>query len=343
MVTNDRPRTHAGRKAPGSTDRISTLFSFVKEVGALDRRRPLRVAERPGTSGPVTVLDSSFDSDSWIRCADERPDYQFNVVAAGRMELSLRGCSVVSALSLANVCLPEGELSVPRWTARSRNISLRINRSSVEETVSEALGREMTWQLEFSPLLPTPRGAAGTGMQMFSMVARDILRPDTAVRHPLVRARLVGSLTHALLFATDHTYRPVLSGQAKFTAPEKIYPALDIIESHPRPGLSVASLARRCGISSRALQRSVRCHLGFPPTTLLRQVRPCRAHRDLLASDPSLRTVTSIAKRWGYTNPGRFTAARAARYGETPAATLARSGRAMPDRRSKLSTSKTRQ
>lgn len=66
------------------------------------------------------------------------------------------------------------------------------------------------------------------------------------------------------------------------------------------------------------------------PMTYLRQVRLRRAHDELIESDPSVETVASIAKRWGYTNPGRFAAAHAARYGETPAATLRRPGRAIP-------------
>jgi transcriptional regulator GlxA family with amidase domain len=69
-------------------------------------------------------------------------------------------------------------------------------------------------------------------------------------------------------------------------------------------------------------------HMGMSPMTYLRQVRLRRAHHELLGSDPSVETVASIAKRWGYTNPGRFAAAHAARYGETPAATLRRAGAA---------------
>jgi AraC-like DNA-binding protein len=44
----------------------------------------------------------------------------------------------------------------------------------------------------------------------------------------------------------------------------------------------------------------------------------------LLDSDPSSLTVASVAYRWGFTNPGRFAAAHAQRYGESPSATLRR-------------------
>jgi AraC-like DNA-binding protein len=60
----------------------------------------------------------------------------------------------------------------------------------------------------------------------------------------------------------------------------------------------------------------------------LRDVRLSRAHQTLLESDPSTVTVASVAYRWGFTNLGRFAAAHAARYGESPLKTLRR--RALP-------------
>lgn len=61
------------------------------------------------------------------------------------------------------------------------------------------------------------------------------------------------------------------------------------------------------------------------PMSYLREVRLRRAHQTLLASDPSVVTVASVAFDWGFTNLGRFAAAHAGRYNEQPAKTLRRS------------------
>ena len=58
----------------------------------------------------------------------------------------------------------------------------------------------------------------------------------------------------------------------------------------------------------------------------VREVRLRRAHQTLHQSDPSIATVATIAYQWGFTNLGRFATAHTARYGETPAATLRRTG-----------------
>jgi AraC-like DNA-binding protein len=331
MVEKRSPPDSVESRTIDSHDHVAMLFPFRQAVGVLDRHKLLSLTQRAATLGPLTVIDLGFDADTWIRCADERPYYQVNVLARGQMELLHRGSSIASRPGLANVCLPEGDLSVPRWSAGSRMIVLRVNRNVLEDALSEAVGRQLTTQIDFNPSIVTTNGPARTWMHMFSVLAREIFRPDNALIQPLVASSFVHSLIHALLLATDHPYREVLDTEAKFVAPQAIRPAVDIIEAEPHLPLTVASLARRCHISSRALHQGFIRHLGMPPMVYLRQVRLRRAHQDLLASDPSIETVVSIAKRWGYTNPGRFAAAHAARYGETPVATLHRSERAIRD------------
>ena len=96
------------------------------------------------------------------------------------------------------------------------------------------------------------------------------------------------------------------------------------MEAEPHLALTLASLAGRCRISSRALHQGFVSHMGISPMAYLRQVRLRRAHQTLLDSDPSSLTVASIAYRWGFTNPGRFAAAHTERYGESPSETLRR-------------------
>lgn len=331
METGDK------RRAPHSVQsrtinplaQMATVFPFQQAVGVLDRHKPLTLTQRAANLGPLTVIDLAFDVDTWIRCAAERPYYQVNVLAAGQMDLLHRGSLIASTPGLANICLPEGELAVPRWSAGSRMIALRVDRNVLEDALSEALGRELTTQIDFNPSIATTKGPARTWMHMFSVLTREIFQPDNALIQPLVASPFVQSLVHALLLISDHRYREMLDPDAKFVVPQAIRPAVDLIEAEPHLPLTVTELAHRCHISSRALHQGFVRHLGVPPMAYLRQVRLRRAHRDLLASDPSVETVFSIAKRWGYTNPGRFAAAHAARYGETPAATLHRSERAI--------------
>ena len=329
MIENQRLAEDVGGRAIHSHDHTAALARLRRTLGAVDHRKSLSVTKRAASLGPLTVLDLAFGVDTWIRCNEQRPYYQVNVMATGQMDLLQNGSVVVYEPGRAHMCLPEQEFIVPRCTAGSRMIALRINRNAVEEALSEALGRQLTTQIPFKPSIITTQGPARTWMHMLSVLTREIFRPESALAQPLVASPFVEGVIHALLLAGDHPYREALGAQEKFVAPQTIRAAVDMIEADPHLPLTVASLANQCHISQRALQQGFARHLGMSPMTYLRQVRLRRAHQDLLTSDPSVDTVAGIAKRWGYTNPGRFAAAHAAQYGETPAETLHRPERAI--------------
>jgi AraC-like DNA-binding protein len=308
-----------------SFEHLRAAFPFHESVGLVNDHTRFSLTQRVGQLGPLTVLDLAFGTDTWIRCLDERPYYTVSVPVAGLVELSHRQSSITVGPGRAAVCLPEGELLVPRWEGGGRTITLRIDRNVVEDALSDALGRQMTSQIAFRLSVATTQGTARSWVQMVLMLNRELFKADNALCQPLVAAPFVESLVHALLLATDHPYRECLEAEAKHAAPQTIRTAVDIIEAEPHLPLRVSSLAARSHVSARALQQGFQRHMGVSPMNYLRQVRLRRAHQDLLESDPSSETVESIASRWGFTNPGRFAAAHAARYGENPAQTLRRS------------------
>jgi AraC-like DNA-binding protein len=332
MGEKSQPSTVAELATTDAFKQVTKLFPCLQTLGPVDRRKPFSLSQRVGSVGPITVFDLAFNVDACIHCPHDRAFYQVNILASGQMQLFHRGSAITYAPGLATICLPEGEVDVPLWQAGCRMIALRVSRNALEDTLGEALGRPLTTQIEFNPYMATTKGPARSWMQMFTVFAQELFRTDSALTQPLVATPFVDSLLHALLLAADHPFRDTLAERTKLVAPQAIRPAVDIIESEPHLPLTVASLAAECHVSARALQQSFVRHMGMSPMTYLRQVRLRRAHQELLESDPSVETVASIARRWGYSNPGRFAAAHASRYGETPAATLHRSGRALPHR-----------
>jgi AraC-like DNA-binding protein len=329
VIPTAKAQGGAQRSTVHTLDCLASHFPSHRAAGVLERHKPFSLTQCVGGLGPITVLDLEFGADTWIRCGEERPYYQVNVLSAGRMDFLHRGSAVASAPGLATVVLPQGELAIPRWRAGTRFLAFRADRVVVEDALSEALGRELAAQIDFKPAMATIDGPARTWLHMFSVLTQDLFRPDGVLTHPLVATPYVEGLITALLLAADHPHRSELATQAKLVVPQAIRPALDIIDAEPHLPLSVAELARRCHISTRALQQAFVRHMGMSPMTYLRRVRLRRAHQELLAADPSVATVAAIAKRWGFTNSGRFAATHAAYYGETPAATLRRQNRAI--------------
>jgi AraC-like DNA-binding protein len=314
----------ARRRTVHTLDHLAALFPSHRASGVLQTHRPFSLTQSVGNLSSITVLDLEFGVDTWISCGEERPYYQVNVLTAGQMDFLHRGSAVASSPGLATVVLPEGEVAIPRWSAGTRFLAFRVDRCALEDALSAALGQEVITQIDFKPAMLTTVGAARTWLRMFSVLAQEVFRPDSGLMQPLLAEPYVHSLMHGLLLAADHSRQSILRSPANYVASTAIRAAVDIMEAEPHLPLTLTSLARRCGISSRALQEGFVRHLGTSPMAYLRQLRLRRAHQELLAAKPSVDTVASIAKRWGYSNPGRFAAAHAARYGESPAETLRR-------------------
>jgi AraC-like DNA-binding protein len=219
--------------------------------------------------------------------------------------------------------VPEGDAS-GRWAAGSRLLGVRFDRSAVEDAFCDALGRQLTSQVDFTSCMSVGADAARSWIKMLSLFAEQLFQPNSLLNQPLAGLPFVDGLIHGLLLAADNPYRSaVMSGTHSIT-PRAIRAAVEIIEAEAHLPLTVSSIAGRCHVSVRSLQQGFRRCMGVSPMAYLREVRLRRAHQCLFESDPSTTSVASVAYDWGFTNLGRFAAAHTGRYGEPPAATLRR-------------------
>ncbi|WP_433607044.1 helix-turn-helix domain-containing protein [Dactylosporangium sp. CA-139114] len=105
--------------------------------------------------------------------------------------------------------------------------------------------------------------------------------------------------------------------------PAAVRRAVAYMDAHADEPLTAATIAAAAGIGVRGLQVAFRRHLDQTPLEYLRRVRLERVHRELQAAEPGAGvTVKAIARRWGFANPGRFTAEYRAVYGHLPSRTL---------------------
>lgn len=203
-------------------------------------------------------------------------------------------------------------------------ICLKIDRFAVDDALSDALGRQVTSQVDFTPLMPTDAAPTQSWINMLVSFKEQFFRPDSVLNQPLAGLPFVDGLVRGFLLAAEHPHLDALTGRGRLTAPGAIRNAVEIIEEEAHLPLTLSSIATRSHISVRTLQLGFQRHLGTTPMAYLREVRLRRAHETLLRSDPSMVTVASVAYRWGFSNLGRFAAAHAARYRETPTETLRR-------------------
>lgn len=283
----------------------------------------LSLTQRVGRVGLVTVSEIVLGADMSMDAGEVCGAYRIVVPLRGRVEGVYRGSSLTAGPGVPSVYAPEG-YTAGRWTAGSRLISLKIERSAVDDALSDALGRPVTGQPDFAPVMPIAADPTRSWINMVALLKEQLFRPDTVLNQPLVALPFVDSLVRGFLLAAEHPHRDALLKDETLGAPRAIRAAVEIIEAEADLPLTLSSIAARCHVSVRSLQQGFRQHLGTSPMAYLREVRLRRAHQTLLRSDPSAVTVASVAYQWGFSNLGRFAAAHAARYGETPTETLRR-------------------
>ncbi len=94
------------------------------------------------------------------------------------------------------------------------------------------------------------------------------------------------------------------------------------VEAHPLEPISLESLCREGYAGRRSLILGFQEHLGMGPMAYFKLQRLHGVRRALLAARPGTVTISGLAARWGFLNPGHFARDYRRLFGELPSATL---------------------
>jgi len=94
---------------------------------------------------------------------------------------------------------------------------------------------------------------------------------------------------------------------------------------HTQATANMLGVAREAGVSVRGLQMAFQQFKDMTPMTYLRQMRLDGVRRDLKSCRHRDVLISDIAKRWGFSHMGRFSAMYVNAFGEIPRQTLNRS------------------
>jgi AraC-like DNA-binding protein len=305
--------------SPEQSIHLCKTSFYPHRLRLLGSSRNFGLIQRVTRVGPITVGDITYETDVALLGLDEnRASYHVNVPLKGGLESRHRGLEITPSPEVASIYRPDGEMTVTRWPAGTRNLAVKIDQFAVDRALESLVEGPVDSPVPFAAALPLNGAAAQSWVRLLLMVQRQLDSADSVIRHTLVSDPLVESLIHGLLLVADHPYRDALAAPVEPGRPAAVRDAMDIIEAGPHLPLTTTALAAQCHVSVRTLQEAFQRHLGMSPMAFLRVVRLGRAHRDLRSADPSRNTVAAIAHRWGFTHAGRFAAAHQRMYGETP-------------------------
>ncbi|HZA08976.1 AraC family transcriptional regulator [Mycobacterium sp.] len=275
-------------------------------------------SQRVSRVGPITLGDTTYETDVALDFDDTRASYHVCVPLKGWLKSRHRGQQLTSTPALATIYRPDAEIATTWWPGGSRHLAVKIDQVAVDRALDALVESPVGCPIAFDASLPLNAGDAQDWVRLLLMVHRQLDRPDSLMRHSVVLDPLVESLIHGFLLVAEHPYRQALAAPAEPGRPAAVREAMDLIEAGPQLPLTTSTLAIRCHVSVRTLQDGFRRHLGMSPMAYVRVVRLRRAHNELRSAHPSHTTVATIAHRWGFTHLGRFATAHKATFGETP-------------------------
>jgi transcriptional regulator GlxA family with amidase domain len=135
-------------------------------------------------------------------------------------------------------------------------------------------------------------------------------------------------MLHALItcLATDDVDGPTDARRRRWSVMVRFEEMLAAhLESAPESPLRMADLCAAIGVTERTFRLCCAEILGMGPTRYLRLQRLNRVRAGLQRKDRATASVAELARRYGFSELGRFAAIYRGVFGETPSATLRRS------------------
>lgn len=244
--------------------------------------------------------------------------YEVNVPLGRPMDCWVGGSHAAGAPDRAVVSGPESTSTLHGFGRGNPLFGLKVERRALEAQYAVLHGRPPSGHIALDPVLELDRGRGRRWWSLVDTLRQALDEPAGLLSTPMVARPLVDTVLRGLL---------VVAGEERDPGRDRAHPATlraatDFIREHGAEPLTVSDVAAAASCGARALQEAFRRHLDTTPMLFLREVRLDRARADLVAADPDETTVSDVCWRWGFTHPGRFSAAYHRRHGEHPSHTL---------------------
>jgi AraC-like DNA-binding protein len=223
-----------------------------------------------------------------------------------------------SPLDAGSPWITDGMRVEARWESAQVS-ALVFDRRSAEDLARRMCGDDAL-RLRVQAGAPDRRAAAGHWSKTLDFMTATL---EDCGDDELVLAGLHRQALWLVLTAFPTTFRAALEQDPQTrAAPTTVRRALDFIDENAHLPITVDDVASAVHISTRGLQYAFRRALDSTPAERLRRARLDGAHRELLAGTSD--SIATVARRWGFAHPSRFSAAYRDAYGVPPAATAGR-------------------
>jgi len=230
--------------------------------------------------------------------------------------------SVLSGPGQAVVVGPYQQFAT-EWTADCSKLLIKLESSAMESYLSTLLGRRQIRALDFDMEMRLTTGPSTSLMRIICWILDELDQPDSLLNvTPLAKLQFQHVLMWTLLHCQPNNYSEELRARELPQVPQYVLQTRKYIQQHYRETIDLDELVEHAKVSERTLLEGFKRYHGVSPMKLLKLTRLDYVHLALKEARPEKNNVTEIALAYGFTQPGKFSAAYKERFGESPSDTL---------------------
>jgi len=259
-------------------------------------------------------------------CIDypEMEHFRFSTALTGRGEAIVDGKTTTINERQSCIISPEHHTQI-RGEGSHGWLTLRLKASALEQNLISVLGYKPKGNLQFQADVQNDRPEVRSLRQLIGFLALQL--DSNAAGFPLLALRsLEQAIMVTFLCATRHTFSDLFERDPEGIAPRETRLAEEYIEANWNKPIRIEDLVAVAGVSARSLFKSFHVNRGYSPMAFAKLVRLKHAKEMLTEADPNT-SVTGVAFKCGFGNPGHFSKGYRDTFGELPSETLARTRR----------------
>lgn len=245
------------------------------------------------------------------------------IPTTGAADITNGGESFHSDLNTGSILNPDRYTKMV-WHAECEQLMIYLPKESLRKVAEALFGRHFAQELVFDPRLDfRVPGLARWRSHVVALARaaenREFFHPECHLDQKLIEERIVVDLllhqpSNVKCFSDQPSGR-ILNKSTKF--------AREFIVQNAAKPISLSDIAAAGGVPIRTLQHHFEQILGSSPLTCLRDERLRRIFHELNSGHCS-QSVSSVAKKWGFSHFGRLSKHYSEQFGELPSQTRSR-------------------
>ncbi|MGY5809065.1 AraC family transcriptional regulator [Rhizobium sp. LEGMi198b] len=292
-------------------------------VNTIAGSKAISVADQHFSIGEFGIWAGNCPPDMEI-CISDPPDmYAMYLPLTEALEFEIRGQRHLLAPGTIFAC-DLGHSNSLRFRPNRSHIGIGFSRKALTQQLSEMIDAPVMQDIELMVTADTRNGPGRKLAAMCKLLWTDLVTNANDFIATHSNEMLVRTIMVTLLESFPHRYSALLNRRQPSAVPRHVKRAIDFMMAQIASPLTIEDIAREAGVSVRGLQAAFRQFKDMTPMAYLRQLRLDGVRCELKSGRSRDVLISDIAKRWGFSHMGRFSALYVRAFGETPRQTLDR-------------------